>query len=115
MSSRGAFRHAIATGRTPSRQWRERQRRPVTWIAQRGPETEEEASIWEAVAQLGLPTYRDVGEYVAERMFRADYERYGGVVDLGLLRPLYRRHAYGTLERLDGSVIRIGGEAPWTF
>jgi hypothetical protein len=78
----------------------------IVWIG--GAATDEDARlVWETLTQRGVTRYAAVIADVAERLFRRDLARLGGVVDIGFFQPFYGAYARELLGQLDGSSVRI--------
>jgi hypothetical protein len=80
--------------------------RGLRWILGATPDTEETRLVFEAITDRGLATVEEVTRHLADTLYWRDFLRGGWATDIGLLRPLYRREARETLERLEGRCVR---------
>lgn len=88
--------------------WRAKRARPVWWIGGDAPSGEDAEAVRQAIVSRGLSTYGDVARSVADELARRDYRRLGPNSDVGLFGVWYLVHACRVLERLDGTLVRIG-------
>jgi hypothetical protein len=80
----------------------------VAWIgAPRGPDEESEI-VRAAIVERGINRYGALVADVAERLFARDNACVGGVADVGFFRGWYVGPARRLLDRLDGTLIRVG-------
>ena len=90
------------------RLWRAKRGRRVWWIGGDAPPGEEAEAVRQAIVSRRLSTYGDVARSVADELARRDYRRLGPNSDIGLFGAWYLLHACRVLERLDGTLVRIG-------
>ena len=82
---------------------------PVSWVSGPHGADPEAELVRQAMVERGVTTYGALVADLAERLFARDNACVGNVGDIGFFRAWYALPALRLVERLDGTVLRIGG------
>jgi hypothetical protein len=81
--------------------------RRVVWIGAAPAEDEVAQVLYEALVTRGLSGEEEVAAYLADTLFRRDFDRGGWIVDIGFFWSLYLADAHRTMDRLNGRLVRL--------